>query len=878
MKATATIDLIRQGIATGKLTESYLLCQQIIEQAPDQVIAYQYMGQILEVQGEVAKAIHAYTKAISLQPTLVEVYACLGNLYSQIDNPREAIKYYRQALAYRPNWAELHFKLGNTFYQYQDLAKAVHSYRQAITYAPNYIKAFYNLGVVLEHQGQLYKAIQAYTQVIALQPEHLKAHCNLGCILIQQEKFEESILVFQRALLIAPNWAELHSNLGQALIGLKKTGAAIATFRRAIELQPDMALSHYNLGKVWQLEGYHTQAIHWFEQAIRLDPELEMAYSDCSASLLALQQLDLAVKYLQNGMKPVEFVTNYCREVSQIIVEDEMDRARIACAKFLTELQECGRSNPKSDLSLLASLLVQIYVHFGHVCFEYGDYGRAEVHYRQALKFKPDTPNLLMWLGDCLVKQQRLNDAVISYHLALGIQPEESETLFKLGQILEKLGLWEQAIAYYQKVWHLGDIDVQEQETESGRESIQGIYLHSQDWLDHKPALPVPASIIPIPPRDVCHGLNCMPCLKKLLPLFNPVYLGEGIYQCFHEKQNSRNLSIDPTLTVTKIPQGKVWIVPNENAWKVCNAIAILTEDDYLLADLSRDYPGQLPLCQQPYNPTQHLIFWQDALPKLESIKGTVAVLSGLSGNVYFHWMVDILPRLEVLHHHNITWEEIDWFLVNSCTSGFQRQTLEILGVPQHKILESDRHPYIQAQQLIVPSFASRLGWLSERSLQFLRETFLPKALVYAVNSSAPYPERIYITRAKAKYRKICNEVEVTDLLNQYGFISVALESISFLEQVALFAHAKVIVGAHGSGLTNTVFCNHGTTVVEIFSPNYIRQYFWVISQQLQLNHYYLLGEVFACYPLRQLMYYSPLVEDILVNLNQLRAVVELII
>ena len=54
---------------------------------------------------------------------------------------------------------------------------------------------------------------------------------------------------------------------------------------------------------------------------------------------------------------------------------------------------------------------------------------------------------------------------------------------------------------------------------------------------------------------------------------------------------------------------------------------------------------------------------------------------------------------------------EIDWFLVNSCQHQFQRESLRILGIPEEKVLESDRSPHIQATELIVPSFAGYLGW-----------------------------------------------------------------------------------------------------------------------------------------------------------------------
>jgi capsular polysaccharide biosynthesis protein len=44
---------------------------------------------------------------------------------------------------------------------------------------------------------------------------------------------------------------------------------------------------------------------------------------------------------------------------------------------------------------------------------------------------------------------------------------------------------------------------------------------------------------------------------------------------------------------------------------------------------------------------------------------------------------------------------------------------------------------------------------------------------------------------------------------------------LPFAEQVAAFAGASHVVGVHGAGMTNAVFCSPGTAVLEIFHPLY---------------------------------------------------------
>lgn len=67
---------------------------------------------------------------------------------------------------------------------------------------------------------------------------------------------------------------------------------------------------------------------------------------------------------------------------------------------------------------------------------------------------------------------------------------------------------------------------------------------------------------------------------------------------------------------------------------------------------------------------------------------------------------------------------------------------------------------------------------------------------------------------------RIDNYLEIEEYFSSLGFEIVFAESIrSFREQVSLFYEAEIVVGTSGSGLTNAVFMQNNTTVVELFTP-----------------------------------------------------------
>ncbi len=224
-------------------------------------------------------------------------------------------------------------------------------------------------------------------------------------------------------------------------------------------------------------------------------------------------------------------------------------------------------------------------------------------------------------------------------------------------------------------------------------------------------------------------------------------------------------------------------------------------------------------------------------LPPIESIKGRVAVLSiSFAGTNYYHWLLDLLPRLALIEKGGESLDSIDYFLVNDRASRFQRESLEHLGIPKQKIMESHWHPHIQATELIVPSFPCDTGHFSRWQVDWLQEKFRSE------NAAKPF-RRLYLNRRKVSYRKVENESDIENLLYQYGFESIDPADYSIQEQVRLFSEAEILIAPHGAALANIVFCQPGTKVVELIHPKAVNLMFWTLSETIGLDYHYFLAE-----------------------------------
>ena len=229
-----------------------------------------------------------------------------------------------------------------------------------------------------------------------------------------------------------------------------------------------------------------------------------------------------------------------------------------------------------------------------------------------------------------------------------------------------------------------------------------------------------------------------------------------------------RRAHIDPNV-VARIRHGRV----------LDHYAAVTTEDDTLLFDLSPYYGVR--------RASQHPVFLRVRPPEVRNVAGSVAVLNTRGTDNYYHWLTDVLPRLELLRRAGA---EPDAYLVNRRTR-FQCDMLDHLGISADRCLD---HPHLRADELIVPSLPDDNLKTPPFVVPWLRSQFLPGDI------GAPH-RRLYVGRGQKKHtRRLENEAELLDALEPFGFEAVDPGAMAPAEQVRCFAEAECVVGVHGAG------------------------------------------------------------------------------
>jgi len=334
------------------------------------------------------------------------------------------------------------------------------------------------------------------------------------------------------------------------------------------------------------------------------------------------------------------------------------------------------------------------------------------------------------------------------------------------------------------------------------------------------------SSIVLGPPKGLCPtAADCCRQSGTFLPLQAgheivrsplPSVIGGAVHPVFlmHER------AFSPETYVARIPGARVY----------GDCGAVITPDDRLLADVS------LEITRRGFT---HSVFSRFRLGRPQPLAGLSAVLATEGRMNFYHWMFDVLPRVRLLQDAGIAFDEVRHFLIGEFAAPFQRESLELLGIPADRCVPCAPSAHYLCDELLVPSLAGVSGHPPAWVCDFLRQIFLGAG---DAPPAAGQGRKIYVSRASAHFRRVLNEDEVVRVLAAEGFEVVRLETLSVREQARLFAEADVVVAPHGAGCTNVVFCRPGTAFIELFSPRYVMALYWIVCAHRNVRYAYDVG------------------------------------
>lgn len=211
-------------------------------------------------------------------------------------------------------------------------------------------------------------------------------------------------------------------------------------------------------------------------------------------------------------------------------------------------------------------------------------------------------------------------------------------------------------------------------------------------------------------------------------------------------------------------------------------------------------------------------------------------------GNIC-HWLVDVIPPALF----GLRWQADlcrKTVLLNQDAINFPhvRSYLKMLGFSKWEAKGAQGNPTVIVNPLC------HLCLVHPNTVRDLRRRFIDVAVsLYPMSPNT----NLLIQRAcqgcgSLESRNFENREEIINRFHakKLPLTMVYLEGLPVWQQIAMFAQAKTIIGAHGAGLIGILFCRQDCKFIEVASPHFWNSPYAEIASQLRLKFSVLIGNM----------------------------------
>jgi len=476
--------------------------QRILQADPNSTDALFLLGLAQVGMARTDAAVRTFEKTLAVDPKYFRAAFELGKLYDAAGRDADALKAFQDTVRYGGNSPEAEQsrrrlalfgtspeiarqvrRLLDQGVQELDagrLEDAERDLKGVLALVPGNVLALYNLATVYTRQGKTEPAIDALKQAVASDPTHFPSHYGLGLIYEGAGRFEEAYDAYKQVVRYAPPDDPLYAQAkekvdrveallaeavakkdahdaflaGNKLVGEGKLEEALAQYEKAIQLDDQNPYYYYNAG-ILDLELKHlAEGFEAFKKAVALKPDYMQAHFRLAGYYYLTGFSQLAVKEFREVLR---YGTNE-PEVAQArkLLGDalkEADRKEKATAYFQVANALDARKDPERGLFAIREALKRTPEHRGmqvreiELLMELDKAEEARDRILEAIKARPDDPQLQYYLGKVEGALGHMDDALVALRKAAKASPDNVEVQMTLAAALEQAGLGDEAVA-----------------------------------------------------------------------------------------------------------------------------------------------------------------------------------------------------------------------------------------------------------------------------------------------------------------------------------------------------------------------------------------------------------------------------------------------
>jgi hypothetical protein len=252
-----------------------------------------------------------------------------------------------------------------------------------------------------------------------------------------------------------------------------------------------------------------------------------------------------------------------------------------------------------------------------------------------------------------------------------------------------------------------------------------------------------------------------------------------------------------------------------------------------------KDYGFLNPVNDETLSPSLravrgHYLLDEAAFRAAPEIAGPTVVFYNPNLQNYFHWLLEAVLPLWIMAPYVPAGTQLLMPATITAMGQAPKPPLDHIGV-----LEAVGLGHLP--RVVIDAPICRLQdaiWLHDPILPKVPALLIQRFrdAILALHPPPPGPRtRLYIQREHL--RRVAPNPLFDQFLTSQGFTTVALDGLTPAAQIKLFQSAESIIAPHGAGLSNLLFCQPGTRVLELSPAREFRPFFWMMGEKLGLPY-----------------------------------------